>query len=624
MVETWYKVTIEATEYTDRFIDIQVIGRESDVASAILIADNKAGEFWTDTVDVFDDISIQIRAVTHGTPQGGTLQSVFTGTVREVKPYANMGGFYTALKCKGLGAALEETHCKDEFGYTSKQHSLNTVEEILEDLVDNSINKSYSSANNTGYTITKTYIPTIDAGLSIPFFNAPYQTCKSIANLICTLNTAYRDGGTAGPHWFVDTSGNLRVKTIGTQQVDGGGGGGDWGKYYNGQATAVDAHLYEDEDFYEYTLTKPSDQYANSVVLAFDLRKPAYDHICESGTSGGAALWTNDALTSITNDSTAGPPAHFIVGTDAVKFDPNGAVQGYGYYPNAAANWDTSKWGSEITIPTINFYCWKHLLTAATTFIYMSTNDTARKTDFYYTPFMNWGENDDQWYHKSIPIGPYWASSQETREFRWSNAGTPSWTNIDTVEFAIAGGGENGYLLIDDLHFSGKCIREAVALGGESDPDPHPNNQHQHVIFSRTPLDDTAIAADDTGLAGQLCHAELLRRVAPPRMFTCTVPFKHALKPGEYFTLHAGKTSAGTYKVDGVDFRTVQYTHRVTQGMRPQTSLVLTDDVLNSFPLGAVDARGVLNEYLLENNAKATDMQGGDVDLLIPHLRKTY
>lgn len=612
---TWYKVTIDGTDYEEEFTIVRVTGKESDVAGAVLVADNKAGAFWTDTVDLFDSVTIQMRAVTHATPQGGSLQTIFGGTVREVKPYAAEGGFYTAVKCKGKGAALDDTHCKDMFGYTSNQTSLNTIEEILEDLVDNSINKSYSSANNTGYAITKTYIPTIDAGLSIPFFNAPYQTNKEIVNLICMLDTAYRDGSTAGPHWFVDSSGNLRVKTIGTQQADGGHGGGDWGIYYDGGADSTNAKLYEDEDFYEYTLTKPSNQYANNIVLAFDLRKPAYDFLSESGTSGGSALWTNDGLDSISDVG-----GNIVVGSDALKFDPNGAVQGYGYYPNAAANWDMEKWGSERSVPTLNFYCLKHSLTTATTYVYLSTNDTARKTDFYYTTFMDWvSEADDTWYHKSIPIGPYWASAAETRQLRWGTNGSPDWTNIDTIEFVIAGAGEGGYLLIDDLHFSGKCIREAVDTSEVTSYD-----EHQHTILSRTPLDDTAVASDDSGMAGQLCHAELLRRVTPPRTFTCTIPFKSGLKPGEYFRLYAGKTTAGTYKLNGVDFRVLKYVHFCTQQARPQTSLVMTDDLKNSFPLCGIDTQAVLNEYLLVNNEKATDMQGGNVDLLIPHLRKIY
>ena len=625
---TWYKVTIDGTDYEEEFVSVQVTGRESGVASANLIADNKAGAFWTDTVDVFDDISIQMRAVTHATPQGGSLQSLFTGTVREVKPYASSEGFYTRIACKGLGAALEETHCKDTFGYTSIQPTLNTIEEIIEDLVDNSINKSYSSANNTGYAITKTYIPTIDAGLSIPFFNAPYQTCRGVVDLLCTLDTAYRAGATAGPHWFVDSSGNLRVKTIGTQQADGGGGGGDWGIYYGGGADSTDAKLYEDEDFYEYTLTKPTDQYANSVVLAFDLRRPAWDYWTTDAVANN--LWGDVDVTQA-DDATGGGAGEVPVGNDCLKATCDAAALSYLYYPSTEdAGWDTSTWGSKANPPSINFYFQinNKVLNA-----YLALFTTDHDEDAYVIDISAPGAMAvDTWYHFSFPVGPYWATKAESQLNRWSNgdagaaiaAGAPDWTDINGIAFIFAETAADGIIWIDDLHFSGKCIREAVALGGETDPDPHPNNQYQHTILSRTPLDDTAVASDDSGLAGQICYGELLRRVTPPRTFTCTVPFKPLLKPGEYFEVYAGKTGAGSYKLNGVDFRVTQYTHFCTQQNRPQTSLVMNDDVKNSFPLGPLDARAVLNEYLLVNNSKATDMQGGDVDLLIPHLRKTY
>lgn len=605
---TWYKVTIDGTDYEEEFIDIQVTGRECDIAGAILIADNKQGSFWTDTVDLFDSVTIQMRQL----GVGGSLATQFTGTVREVKPYASEGGFYTGIKCNGLGLALTKTHCKDAFGYTSDQPTLDTVEEILEDLVDNSINKSYSSANNTGYAISKDYIPTIDAGLSIPFLNAPYQTCKSIVDLICTLDTAYRAGSTAGPHWYVNSDGDLRVKTIGTQQADGGHGGGAWGTYYNGQAGNSNAKLYEDEDFYSYTLTKPSNQYANNVVLAFDLRKPAYDYWTETNIT---SLWDDDADATVTEYS--GDP---VVGSYAMHIASNGTNTGYAWYPASEdAGWDLSKWGSIKTIPTINFYSQMDTDGAHPVVSDIGLFTTDHLTDVYHLLTGDLGDPWDTWVHHSIPVGPYWKSYAESRQLEWAEDGSPDWTDINGIAFKVTGIGGDGYFAVDDLHFAGKCMREAVDTSEVTSYD-----EQQHTLLSRTPLDDTAVASDDSGMAGQICYAELLRRVTPPRWFTCTVPFKQALKPGEQFTLYAGKDANGNYKLNGVDFRVVEYTHRCTQNNQPETSLTMTDDVKNSFPVGPLNARAILNEYLLVNNEKATDMQGGEVDLLIPHLRKTY
>jgi hypothetical protein len=430
---------------------------------------------------------------------------------------------------------------------------------------------------------------------------------------MCVLDTSYRDGLTAGPHYFVNPIGQLRIKTIGTQQAEIGGVGGDWGIYYNGKNVNTDAKLYEGVDFYDYTMTKPSDQYANDVVLAFDLRKPAFDYWTED--SGGQALWTVDGTITKSNFTAR------VVGSHSLRIEPNDPNPCYIYLDSGATAWDVTKWGSERTIPTLNFYaCF--IQYAGTPKVYLSDNTNARKTDYYWCDITP--NNLAVWEHHSIPIGPYWGNAEATLIDKWgsvsgSGAPYPQWSHIDTIEFVFDVSGPGDDIRIDDLHFSGKCVREAVHTASVT-----AYNEYQHVILSRTPLDDSAVAADDSGMAGQLCHAELLRRINPPRYFSCTVPFKPYLKPGECFTVYAGKTTAGAYKLSGVDFRVVEYTHRVTQGFQPQTSLVMTDDVLNSFPLGAVNARGVLNEYLLENNKKATDMQGGEVDLLIPHLRKTY
>jgi hypothetical protein len=613
-----WKVTIAGTDYENTaFTDLAVMGRENDVSSAILFCSNFRGVMWTDTIDTFDSIQVAIE-------DAGSYVEVFDGYIREYNAVQNQSGSLATIKCKGLGMAEEVTHCKDMFGYTSNQDSLNTIEEILEDLVDNSINLSYSSANKTGYSVGKNYIQAIDAGLSIPFFNAPYQSCKSIINLICTLDTAYRDGSTAGPHWFHDVNDNLRIKTIGTQQAQGGFGGGDWGIYYGGSTSAVT--LTEGVDFFDYTLTKPTHAYANNVVLAFDLRKPAYDYWTED--SGGQALWGNDSLTALTDTAAAG---EFVVGSHALKANitfPD--ISGRCYYPSAEnAAWDVTKWGSEANPPTVDFYFYKtggatRVNEAATT-IRMCTTD--HDTDYFYCVFSTWSADpDDEWIHRSIPIGPYWNTVEETRMFEWVNGtgaveaggGNGVWTTINCIAFRVTPvAPENCDFIIDDLHFSGKAIREAVDTSEVT-----ANNEYQHAIISRTPLDDTAVAATDTGMAGQLCHAELLRRAAPPRQLQCTVPLQVNLKPGEQYSVYLGKT-ASSYKINGVDFRVTGYTHRINEGGRT-TTLTMTDDVLNSFPLTAGDQRKLLNEYLLENNAKATDMQGGDVDLLVPHLRKTY
>jgi hypothetical protein len=613
-----WKVTENSIDHIlDIFTQLHVTGRENGVMSAQLECSNPASlSMWIDSVALFDSIQVAVNV-----QETGWIE-LFDGYVKDHAAGVSMKGRMVGLKCRGLGVALADTHCNEQYGYTCNRTTptdFDEIEEILEDVVDNHVNKSYGSANVTGYAITKTYIGAIDAALKIPFFNAPYQTNQSIVDLLCTLDTAYRDGSTAGPHWIVDVAGNLRIKTIGTTQAEIGGSGGAWGTYYGGQA-AVDAAgtLTEGIDFFDYTLNTPSDSYANSVVLACDLRKPAYDYWTED--SGGAALWGNDGLGTLENSVT-----EYVVGSHSLHLVTDGANNGTAYYPSAEnANWDFSLMGSEESVPSLNFYYWMDAdIAGATTYVRLFTTD--HDNDYFYDNFPTWtlgGSTNSEWLHISIPIGLYWRTLVEERVNRWGSNGIPSWFTMNGIAFNTSGAGGNGDIYIDDLHFSGKVIREAVDTSEVTS-----YNEHQHVIMSRTPLDDSFVATDDSGMAGQLCHAELLRRVNPPKNLTVTVSLKPSLKAGEYFKIYAGRMGTSrtgyTYKVNGVDYRTLQYTHHITRD-GATTTLYLTSDVTNSFPISDVRARKVLNEYLLENNEKATDMQGGNVDLLIPHLRKTY
>lgn len=606
-----FKVTIEGTDYINSiFPSIRVTGRENDVASAILIADNENSKFYPDKADVFDSIQIYVKKAS-----ASTYTQIFNGEIRDPVPVL-ADSVTVTLKCKGLGQALMDTHCNRSYGSQSDNPTLDTVKEILDDLVDNMVNKSYGSANTTGYGLTKTYIPTIDAALSIAYINSPYQTNKELLNRVLMVDTAYRDGGTAGPHFFVDFSGNLRVKTIGTQQA-GAGAVPTWGKYCGGSAAAVE--LKEGLDFNRYTIQKPSNEYANNVVLATDLRKPPYDYWTENNSSlwGAEPAWGSPAFTVYWSDNNV----EFIVGNYSLKADLNDKTgTRIGFYPATQdASWDMTKWGSSRNPPKWQFYIYRHGLVIYE--VRMFTTDY--QTDYYKLDVggvVFYGDPADTWVHHSIPVGPYYATKGDTQAPRWVlGAGSPDWNDINGFAFGLEGLFSGDYLLLDDMHFSGKIVREAVDTSEVTD-----HKEHQKVFLSRTALDDSCVASDDAGMAGYYTYAELLRRVNIPRTMTFTIKIRPELLPGEYFKVYAAKTKTGSYKINGVDFRTLQYTHSLGTAAGFNTTVSVTDDLLNSFPVNPVDQRAILNEYLLINNAKATDMKGGEVDLLIPHMRKTY
>jgi hypothetical protein len=219
MADGDWKVTVAGTDYENTaFTDLQVKGRENGVSSAILSCSNFQAAMWNDTLTLFDNVKVAIE-------DAGSYVEIFDGYLLDyTAAMANTGAIAT-IKCKGLGNALAVTHCGDMFGYTSNQDTLATVKQIMDDVVDESVEKSYGGSA-TNYTMTA-YVDNIDSSYSIPFLQAPYQSSEDLINIVCRLDTAYRDGSTAGPHWLVDVSGNLRVKTVGTQQADGGSGTGE-------------------------------------------------------------------------------------------------------------------------------------------------------------------------------------------------------------------------------------------------------------------------------------------------------------------------------------------------------------------------------------------------------------
>jgi hypothetical protein len=108
-----------------------------------------------------------------------TATPQFAGNIRQVNPAQNeSAGNLLGVICKGYGAALEDTHCNREYGLESKNSSLHHVKLVAEDLVDNMINKSLGSADNTGYAIIKTKIADVASATAIKFINNPYRSTR--------------------------------------------------------------------------------------------------------------------------------------------------------------------------------------------------------------------------------------------------------------------------------------------------------------------------------------------------------------------------------------------------------------------------------------------------------------
>lgn len=596
MDQPLYKVAITHGESTETFTNtkfpfIQVKRPENSFSTALLLGNDSDSYFYPNIVEALDLIKIWFKY-----QSDESYTQVFEGLTYTAQPTVGDSEPQIRILARGLGYALNATHCNTNYGAESSNSSLNTPKEIWQDLVDNYINKSFGGSA-TGYSLTKTKIANIASALSISFLNSPYQTNREIIDRVCQVVCAYQDGS-AGPHYFVDTSGNLIINTIGSHENPT-----EWPDWWN--TNQAGSTLEQGVDFISYVIPEKAEEFANKVVFLTDFRRPGYDY----WTNNHSSLWGSSHLT-LTDESTVK-----LVGTHSLRLATDaGPETKECWYPNAK-NWgyDISKWGSEKTIPDLGMYVrrsgaiqelWIGLIT--------STNN------WFYRDIAGEITNANEWYHLSYPVGPYHGRTETFKGVQWTKVNNADWTNINYIRIVATWGIET-YVYIDDLHFGrGKIIREAYNSTSIT-----ANKEDQAILISRTAMDDSGIATDDSGMAARYAYAELLRRQKIPLTIRFNVRLKPAMLPGQKIHVHACKTSGGSFNVDK-NFRMLNVTHTMTESQGGITTVTATDDLTNTFPLTTLDERRLITEYILVNNKEALDMRGGEVDLLIPHLAKDY
>jgi hypothetical protein len=586
---------------------IRIKHRESNYSTAELTVENQYSQKYLGEIQKFDVIQIWFKV---NPWESFTVTPQFGGIIRQVNPACGGSDALLGVICKGYGSALEDTNCNREYGLESKNSSLHHIKLVAEDLVDNMINKSLGSADNTGYAITKTKIADIASATAIKYINNPYRANIDVVDVLCDLSCAIGTGATAGAHWIVDNAKNLIINTIGAHENTA-----EWPDWWNTDQSG--STLTQGIDFLDYAVLDKAEEFANKVVLVTDFRRPSFDYWTED--SGGSALWGNDGLTSVTDSNT-----QFVVGSHSLKLTPNGANAGYAYYPSTENSaWDITKWGSERVVPRLNFYYWKgNGVTETTTYVILFKTD--HKTDYFYTKFSDTEylgyDTHNKWLNVSIPIGPYWKTSDVTKPLMWIESGVTSadWANINGICFFTSLAGANGEIYIDDLHFSGKLIRSA-----KDSTNITANKEVQKVLIARNSMDDSCIASDDSGFAARIAYSELLRRTADPKTIVFKVPLKPQMMAGQKLHVHAEKKMDGNYRID-LTTRIIEVIHEVQENMATST-ITATSDLKNTRPINIPDQYAMMQENMFLNSNEAKNIRaGGEVDLLIPILEKDY
>ncbi len=360
-----------------------------------------------------------------------------------------------------------------------------------------------------------------------------------------------------------------------------------------------------------YDFQDTIEDYANKVVLCSALRKPAYDYWSEIDVTG----WDHTAV-QIEVDLQNSP---VIVGSNSLRAycPPGGGGAGYYWYPSSQdAAWDFTKCGSEKTIPSINFYGRRNdTLQAWSLSLCTNAVDTFSLVRNINTDLAN----VDEWYHFSIPIGPYYDRAEDVTDLKWTENNNPDWADIDYIEFALQTTANTRYVYIDDLHFKGRIVREAY----DSSEIDATNREHQKTLRMDTAVDDSMKQADDTGTAARLAYAELLRRVQTPIVGLIRIPGAPTLLPGQTLYIQACQQSSGSYRIQK-DMRVKELKHIFdAQGFR--TILNLTDDVMNSHAIGVPTAYSLLKEYAgALRHSEARDLKGSGIDNQISRLSVAY
>lgn len=595
----------ESTDYMPTpFASVQVKRRENNYDTAVLSFTDAKSQYYEDGFAKLDEIKIYLKDASES-----SWAQIFGGTIRDVIPMVNLQGFLPQLMCKGYGAALEETHCNRDYGLESANPELYKAQKIWQDLVDNFIKMSFASTN-TGYEITKTKIADIASTKSIKYVNNPYRTNLEVVDIVCDLTSAIGAGSTPGAHWIVDNSKNLIINTIGAHENTE-----VWPDWWN--TDEAGSTFEQGVDFENYTIGDKSEEFANKIVLITDFRRPAYDY----WTDNNLALWGDDALAGLELE-----PNVKIVGADSLRIE-FGIAQGEAYYPkNELAGWDITAWGSERTIPRLNFYFRANGDgTTAIGYLYLFTDDHNGASS-YYIQFPDL--TADKWYFHSIPIGPYWACAEEGKTYPWAKLGGGDWEHINGISFSGIKALGTPYFYVDDLHFSGKIARSAYnswSILGNAVPPVTAKKEYQKVLISRNAMDDSCVAGDDTGFAGRIVYAELLRRQKKPKtiIFSTRRDMK-ATMAGQKLHIRTCKKSNGTFRID-TDMRIIELEIDLTVPSGLSYTVTATSDLFNSRPISLPDRYAMWQENMFINSAEAKNIRSGaEVDLLIPLLEKDY
>jgi hypothetical protein len=591
-------VTIDGVDLSSDANRVDVMLRENAISNAVITMNDDFSKTFNNAVAQYDTVRIDLKNAE------SSEREVFGGYVTDLTSGRDInGGRVCRVNVLGLGIALQRMRVAEEYGSQSRNETIDTVREIITDaavgIVPNYVNDTLDSGTASGYSLQTAsggdnYIE--DEATVLRYLYFPYTPANKALQQICDLISA-DNYASAGVHWQVIPSGGTPYLCVAT---------------VNAHATPVTklwpndtsiGTLTEGNQIQSQNLSlKPS--LANYVVYFGKFQRPTAERATEGATPH--TQWTA-TIGAVSTSATA------VVGSDSVLCSTGVGVNMY--WPNAGMSLDTSAIGTERSIPSISFYLQRNAAANDAIYVELETGAAGGGNYFYHSCPTAAAAT---WYHFTFPVGAYYSKADWVSNFAWLENGAPDWTDIDQVRI-VDTGGANSSVYIDDFHFDGivtrgaKCNTAITAQGGKI-----------MLVRDSLAVDDSIVAATDTGTVAQLAKAELIRAKTTPISGVINIAMEESVLPGQIQHLHCNVKSDGTYMIDG-DFRVLEVHHTLTVD-GAGTRLVVTDDILNGVarsPTSSYNAllRAVSPDFQDRN---ASSLKARDIDLLQTILETNY
>lgn len=602
MINPQFKVTIGTNVFENRGMlsaSIQLLENAYDTAN--LIFSNEPVALYPGAFSRGDAVTVEVKDACYS-----AYTKIFGGTL--LFPDYTIGKPKNLLlSCVGKGYALNMMNVAEEYGTQSRNPSVNAIAGVITDatvgVIPKYVEHYMATANDSGYTIDTANVEAITG--AIPYIVSPYKPADKFLNDLCDLVTALK-AGSAGPHWRVDSDGNLRMKLIGANQTG-------WTKYING-ATNTDGSstLTEGIDFINGDF-QPMGKQANVVVIYGTWRRPSSG---DSWTNpvGDAALradWDCDATTTeLDADAT-----NIIIGDKSVQ--SHGLV-GAGYltswYPHDKnAAWDFSSF-TDFNTPSLNFY---YLRGAGAGSYAMTVRLCEDDTKYFEYSFSV--SDVGKWMHYSLPIGPYYNKSGSSSETWTATSPAANWNNINFIVWHLDPAAASDYFCIDGLHFGDAAVCRVARdkwPGAEGGTLGQTGNEVRMKVFTdHIGKDDSLQDGDDSGAIAKNCYAEWLRLSKETNVGRFTTGMLPQALPGQYVTIEAA------------DWRIVKLTQNIyAQEKIYSSAFEVTDDVTNSNSRARYDDQNKIREATRPEwqDRQATSQKAGELDIRIARLEKYY